>query len=91
MLKGPLQSGTLKTSKKWIFLHFSEHKNVFVGLLYDGYKQAFETKTMISMNSKRDIEQKGENDLYYYSTKTRNHNKSFLYPKIQPSDLATKT
>ena len=59
MLKGPLQSGTLKNIKKWIFLHFSEHKNVFVGLLYDGYKQAFETKTMISMNSKRDTKQKG--------------------------------
>ena len=44
MLKGPLQSGTLKTSKNGYFWHFSEHKNVFVGLLYDGYKQAFETK-----------------------------------------------
>ena len=58
MLKGPLQSGTLKTSKMDIFALF-EHKNVFVGLLYDGYKQAFETKTMISMNSKRDTKQKG--------------------------------
>ena len=59
MLKGPLQSGTLKTSKNGYFCTFYEHKNVFVGLLYDGYKQAFETKTMIFMNSKRDTKQKG--------------------------------
>ena len=59
MLKGPLQSGTLKTSKNGYFCTFLNTKMFLLACCMTDISKLLKQKTMISMNSKRDTKQKG--------------------------------